>query len=273
MYRIGYCISGNTLMPEQQTRQPLSKLQTLIEAYRTLRELGFDYAETAIGSLMGLSEEELAQAAALHEAGEFSIEVCNCFIPASIPLIGESAGDPTAHIKEAFRRMSLVGADTMVFGSGGARRRAEDYPEEKAQAQIDAFLTLANELAAPYHITIVIEPLNKGETNVINSVNDGADYVRRLQLPQVRLLADAYHMLLENDPLTSLVLNEDILSHIHVAVTDKRLCPGAEDGGYLSAFAAVLRGSSYQGRVSIECRYEEFGADIRRAYPYMRELF
>ena len=209
--RIGCCLYGSPFKLTNGRTTSESNLDILVSGYQTLMEAGFDYAECAVGQLLQLTDEEMAEAARLHEIGMFTVESCNCFIPGSIPLTGENTGDYIPHIREVYRRMKLVGADAVVFGSGGARRIPEGFDRERAKAQLDDFMRTAAEIAKEYGITIVIEPLNSGECNVILSTTEGADYARRVDHPNLKLLADIYHMSKENEPYEVMLENAKIL--------------------------------------------------------------
>ena len=50
-------------------------------------------------------------------------------------------------------------------------------------------------LAEEQGVMIVVEPLNRGECNLINTVREGAEAVRRANHPAVKLLVDLFHML------------------------------------------------------------------------------
>ncbi len=270
--KIGCCLPGSPFTPRGQAVKE-SMAETLLAGYRTVKEAGYDYAESSVTALMNLSEEELTLLSEKREAHEFELEACNCFLPGTFQL-SDPAQLPKAaeYAEEALRRMRRLGAKVVVFGSGAARR----LPGVRVAAElasIDAFLRVCEEKAAPNDITVVIEPLNKSECNLFNSVNEAASACRRLNLPHVKLLADAYHMYLENDPLRALEENADILRHIHVAEVPDRTYPGKDGGAYLRDFAAHLKDAVYTGRVTIECGFNDFIKEIRLAYPLMAELF
>src|SRR5690554_7601299 len=58
-------------------------------------------------------------------------------------------------------------------------------------------------------ITLVIEPLNTAETNVINKVDEGTAWAQRVQLPNVYGLADTYHMDKMGETVESLIRSEE----------------------------------------------------------------
>lgn len=271
--RIGCCLPGSPFTLKSGRTTSDSMQDILVSGYHTLMEAGFDYAECAVGLLLQLTEEELAEAARLHQLDQFTIEACNCFIPGSIPLTGEATGDYLPHIHEVYRRMQLVGADTVVFGSGGARRIPEGFDRERAQAQLDDFMRTAAEIAKGYGITIVIEPLNSGECNVILSTAEGADYVRRVNHPNLKLLADIYHMSKEDEPYEALLKNADILSHVHVSEYPSHYYPGRDGGEKVRQFADALKQCRYNGRVTIECYFNDYADEVNRTVPFMKEVF
>ena len=269
---IGCCLPGGSFMPQGEAAVTDSA-DILLTGYKAVKEAGYDYAETSVGMLMKLTEEEFARLVAKKEAGEFEIQSCNSFLPGTFH-VADPADLPalTEYVEEAMRRMSLLGVKVVVFGSGAARR----LPEQNVAAEIRAiedFLRMCNEKGGKYGVTVVIEPLNKKESNVFNSVSEGASMVRKLNLPHVRLLADSYHTFCETEYLCALEENGDILCHVHVAEAPDRTYPGKNGGEYLRDFAKHLHGSGYAGRVSIECGFGDFVKEIGLAYPLMRELF
>jgi hydroxypyruvate isomerase len=103
--------------------------------------------------------------------------------------------------------------------------------------------------------TLVIEPLNRKESNLCNSVADGVRLARQLNRPEVRGLADLYHMDEEHEPLSALSQQGGWLAHIHLADTG-RMNPGTGPGvgayHYPQAFAQ-LKAAAYAGLMSCEC--------------------
>lgn len=271
--RIGCCLPGSPFtLPDGHTTSS-SMLDILVSGYQTLMDAGYDYAECATGLLLALTEEELEKAAQLHRANQFTIEACNCFIPGNIALTGPAPADFVPHIREVYRRMQLVGADTVVFGSGGARRVPDGFDFLRASAQLDDFLRTAADYAQPYGITIVIEPLNRDECNIILSTEEGAGYVRRVDHPCVRLLGDIYHMSKENEPYEALGKNADILQHAHVSEYPSHYYPGRDGGDCVRRFGQALQACGYHGRVTIECYFDDYAKEAAAAVPFMREVF
>lgn len=260
-------------MPEDPSSQENSFVKSLVDGYRYLLESGYDYIEFHVGGIANMSEEVFQEAVACHEQGKLTIESCNCFLPANLCLIGEAVDQEalTAYLRNALPRLEKLGVKTVVFGSGRARTIPEGTPAEQADAQLAWFLRQAEGVARLHGITIVIEPLNHCETNNILTVTEAAEIVRKLDLPNLKLLGDVYHMHTEQEPAAVLSRNGDILRHIHVCDPVKRTAP--EDCDYLRQISQELHKAGYEGRVTIEAVMPEFATQVRQVQPLMRELF
>lgn len=126
----------------------------------------------------------------------------NCFLPAGLPCVGPRVdlGAIEHYAQTAFRRARACGLGIIVFGSGYARAVPDGFPRARAAEQFIECLRRLAPLAAAEQVRIAIEPLNYQECNFINSLAEGAEYVRRAEHPAVRLLADTYHMGRDGDP-------------------------------------------------------------------------
>ncbi|MBU1100374.1 MAG: sugar phosphate isomerase/epimerase [Bacteroidetes bacterium] len=101
------------------------------------------------------------------------------------------------------------------------------------------------------NVKIAIEPINRYETNLINTVSSGMDFLEKLGKENVGLLLDTFHMNIEEPDIEeSIVLAKDKFFHFHVADSN-RWHPGA---GHLD-FGSILNKLeqvNYSGFVSAE---------------------
>ncbi len=267
MYRLGCCIPGASFMPQTGGEKAYA-YDALTRGCRCILETGFDFAEATVGTLFELSEDELLRA----RSEGMRIEVCNSFVPPSLPFASTPSKELYAYVAEAMRRMRTLGAQCVVLGSGQARRIPEQTPDGERFSKLAGFLRICSELYGEYGVTTVLEPLNFRETNCINKVSEGAALVNELSLPGIFLLADAYHMSVEGEPLSMLGENEDILKHIHISEPDRK-APGLGEGTYLKAFSDTLKTTRYSGRVSVECVFSAFETECAASYIKAKELF
>ena len=126
--------------------------------------------------------------------------------------------------------------------------------------------------AAPHGVRLALEPINRYETTLVNTVAEGLALLDRVGAANMGLLLDTFHMNIEDPSLTESVrLCGDRIFHFHVADSN-RWYPGA---GHID-FAAVLRAlqaTGYQGFVSGEFMPRPDGdTAAERAIAYLREL-
>ena len=271
--RLGFCASGNLRLADSPAISECDQIRTMFDNYRYAKEIGYDYIEFGVANFAAMSEEDMEKAVQYHNQGLLTVESCNGFIPATLPLVGDQVDVDAvrAYLQKVLPRMASVGVETVVFGSGGARRVPEGISDEQAWQQLDAFMTMAEEIARPLGITIVIEPLNHKETNVMLTVAKSYQVAKRLNLPNLKVLGDTYHMYIEGEDPSILTECADLLRHIHVAEPVERGIP--VDCPYLRQTGEALRKAGYDGRVTIECRHKNFVEDIKNVNPLMREMF
>jgi sugar phosphate isomerase/epimerase len=238
-----------------------------------VRDAGYRYVEGSVGGLLRPKEspEAFAAAVAAYQRAELPCPAVNCFVPADLKITGPDV-DPVAlerYVAVVMTRAREAGVDTIVFGSGGARRIPANFERQAAWHQLVAFCRMAGGLAADNGVTVVVESLNRSECNVLNTVGECARLVRAVGHPAVRLLVDAYHMLLDGDDVRDIAANGELLAHVHIATVPGRLPPGLEPCD-LAPFFAALAAAGYNGRVSIEGRIAQPADDLPRALQAMR---
>lgn len=199
------------------------------------------------------------------------VYACNSFLPGSLKSVGPEADHDgvLAFAKTAFERAEEAGVRTIVFGSGGSRKIPEGFAKGDAETQFTELLTRMAPIAARYSVVVVVEPLNRGETNFINSVDEGAEIVRAVGHPNVRLLADIYHMLREDESPEEIVKAGAPLYHCHIAEKETRTPPGVA-GDDFTPYLRALKKAHYTGRMSIECTWEDFEKQLPAAVTALR---
>ncbi len=244
------------------------------ERAEAAKAAGFDFLEGTVGGVLapGQPEAVFAEARARLRDLPLPMPAVNCFLPKHYPVVGPSVNVEAldTYVRTVFGRAREAGIGIIVFGSGGARRVAEGFDPAEARRQFTAFAARVAPWAAEAGVTLALEPLNRKECNLLNSVSDGAAIVREVNHPGFRLLADAYHMMMDGEPWSAVEDNADLIVHAHVATVPGRRTPGAEPCDQLAGFFAALRDQGYEGRVSFEGKVEDEAGELPEALRLMR---
>jgi len=109
-----------------------------------------------------------------------------------------------------------------------------------------------SELAETEGTIIFLEPLNRYEAHLVNTLQDACNLAREIG-PRVRIMADFFHMNIEEaDIAQSIKAAADQIVYVHVADSN-RLQPGKGHIDFNQGFRA-LKEIGYDGYLGIECR-------------------
>lgn len=255
--------------------QPEYAVCTSVSNYPLIKSTGYNYVESNVAYLMpDKSDAEFQEH--LDEIKRLNARIISCtsFIPGSLALTGPETKQDEALVwaDSALRRAGMVNIPYIVLGSGKARNVPENFSKEQATEQFISFCKQIAPLAQKYKVTVVIEPLNRSETNLINSLEEGARIVEAVDHPNVQLLCDIYHMMRENEPASEIVKYGKYIRHCHIAEREERTSPGTKGDDFRPYFKA-LKEIGYMGCVSIECRWKDLPQEIQPALSYMQEQF
>jgi sugar phosphate isomerase/epimerase len=236
-----------------------------------LAERQFDYIELSLRDAAELERAHFDALAKRIQQSGISCEACNNFFPARIRLTGHDADLAAAleYARMAIDKAAQLGAKIIVFGSSGAKNVPEGFPYRAAWEQIVALLLALGPIAAENSITIVIEPLNRKESNIVTLAREGLQLVREVGHPSVQLLIDYYHLTRENEDVQIVLDANSAIRHLHFAEGEARVFPTEERAEYAKFFDCLKR-IQYAGRCSIEAYTNNFSSDAGRALATLK---
>ncbi|HSV15660.1 MAG TPA: sugar phosphate isomerase/epimerase family protein [Tepidisphaeraceae bacterium] len=228
---------------------------TSITNAAAVKAAGWDYVEENVQSLLqGTVTDEAWTNESAANAAVLPVPAANSLVPASLKITGPDV-DPNAlgsYMETVIRRAATVGIQTLVFGSGAARNVPDGFDRERAVEQITDFVRSSADLAADADIMLVAEPLNRGECNIINTIDEAMQYVREVDRPNFQCLLDTYHLWLEDEPLVNLQAAMPWIKHVHLADKDGRVAPGLSGTADYRPVFKILKGAGYDGLISFE---------------------
>jgi len=234
-------------------------------------KLGFDVLEISCAGLADMKEDEIKR---LQEAcNRTGIVLTGGYGPKATQSL--SSSDESV-VENGFRFWKdtfsvLQQLNIHLVGGGLYGYWPVDYtkPVEKEKELENSIKNMRKlaDMAADYGIeTLGMETLNRHEGFLINSAKECRAYVDAVDKPNVKVMLDTYHMLLEEDSLREAILTAgEKLGHFHVGENNRKL-PGQGHITDWDEIAGALREIGYSGDVVMEpfvIPGGEVGKDIR----------
>ncbi|MER6757872.1 sugar phosphate isomerase/epimerase family protein [Micromonospora echinofusca] len=155
-------------------------------------------------------------------------------------------------VRQCVRAAGRVGAAVVagpLYAPAGRRWLLDADARRATVARlVERLRPLADE-AAGQGVTIALEPLNRFETSLLNTVDQALEVVA--DLPGLGLALDTFHLNIEERDLPAAIrLAGDRLAHVQVCGNDRGV-PGGDHLDWRGMFDA-LTGTGYTGQVNIE---------------------
>ena len=236
---------------------------------------GFDYVELSATEIAGLSDADFDAAAARLKQAGVATPAANLFVPQTIKVVGPDVdrAQQTAHVTKVMSRLSALGVQVLVFGSGGARRVPDGFSRDEAWTQLVDFSRRAAEEAKLHGITVAIEPLRRQETNIVNTAAEGLELVNAVNHPNFQLMIDFYHLASEHEDPAIVLKARDHLRHLHVANPQGRVFPQKWEEYDYAPFFANLKAIGYDRRISMEGNTTDLAAQGPITVALLRRAF
>ncbi|MHA7984373.1 sugar phosphate isomerase/epimerase family protein [Rathayibacter sp. CAU 1779] len=224
----------------------------LADAYRGRKHPSF--AVLVPGSLQLIGAERSAEGSAAGST-DGRADTARAYFEQVFPILGEVA-EPGAKV---------------VFGSGRSRTVPDGVSPEDARDQFADIVRIARDTAAASGLRVMLEPLHAGETNLINSIGEAAEFLDAYGIDNVPIVADLFHIMLRGEPLDAILEHAARIGHAHIADSGRRHL-GSGDWPWRE-FLATLQQAGYDGSVSLECNWgEDFEGEVRTSLELLRAL-
>ncbi len=248
---------------------------TTVDHFPRIKALGYDYIEVGFATITTMDDEKFEALANALKANGLKAETANGFFPGDKVLTGPDADHSfiPEYVEKGMQRFKSIGGEIAVLGSGKARNIPEGFDFAKGEEQFIEVLRMSADIAAKYGIKIAIEPLNTGETNLINTVQQSLDIIKRCNHPNVCTLADFFHVFKSGESLDAIENAGELLIHTHLARADadRQMPRTAEDLEACRVWANALKKCGYNARMSLEGGFKpEFTQTIEDVLPALK---
>lgn len=109
----------------------------------------------------------------------------------------------------------------------------------------------------------VAEPLNSNETNFITTVKEGFEFAKQVNRSNFKTMVDFYHFSKMNETMDDLIFAKDMIAYVHIANYERGV-PELNETPILKKWSKMLREINYDGRISIEAKYQDFDLEMLR---------
>ena len=221
---------------------------------KKIKDCGFDDMEISAGDILTMSDREIAGLRSFTEDLGLLIS-CNIGPAKENDVASRDSAvreHGIAYFTEMMKQMVKLGSDTLI----GAMYTYwpfdfEDLDKEGLWARgVESFKVLGSR-ADDLGIKLCLEVLNRYESNILNTAEEGIRYCRDVDRKSVKLLLDTYHMNIEEkDVPGAFRMAGDLLGHVHIGENDRSL-PGMGHQPW-GEIGQALRDIHYEGMCVME---------------------
>lgn len=232
----------------EATAGPFVLRTPLPEAFATAAAIGFDAVELFLPGPDFVSVAEVKSLAEQHGLSIAAVGTGAGWLKHGLSLTDTSTENREAALEFVLSMVNFAGqlGAPAILGSMQGRKVDNDSLDHLA-----AGLHACSQAAAAFVVPFIYEPLNRYETNLFNRLADAVAFLEAHELKNVLLLADLFHMNIEEQNVTAALLAAGRhIGHVHFADSNRQ----AMGFGHTDAPAVItaLREISYTGYLSAE---------------------
>lgn len=237
-------------------------------------QLGYDAIEIFAPGPDAVDGETLKQLLKQYELSVAAVGTGAGMVKHGLSLTSTDAGErdkARAFVKSMIDFGGPYGAPAIIGSMQG--RWGGELSKDDALDLLREALNELGEHAHQYDIPLIYEPLNRYETNLVNTVADGVELMQSLSSDNVKLLADLFHMNIEEANLADALRGgDDHIGHVHFVDSNRR--PAGLGHMDFGPIAAAMRDIGYSGYASAEAfPYPDPDAAAEQTIQKFRELF
>jgi len=221
-------------------------------ACHTAKELGFEAIEVFPPAPDAVAPSELRNLLESHGLKLAAVGTGAGWVKHKLHLCLADAGARSkaqAYVRAIIDFAGPFGAPAIIGSMQG--RSGDGLDHSTAAGYLSDSLEQLGEHARQYNVPLLFEPLNRYETNMANTVDAGVRLLKKLSTKNVLLLADLFHMNIEEvDIASALRAGRGAIGHVHFVDSNRR----AAGYGHLdfAPIAAALQDIGYDRYASAE---------------------
>ena len=237
------------------------------------KSYGADVVELAIVEPSKVSVPKLK--AALVESGLERPIICGAFGPGRDLRGGpEEVATSFTYIEDLIDLAVALDSKIVCGPMYSETGRSGAHTAQEREAQLTQIAEALKPLCAKAEsagIVLAIEPLNRFETDCINTLEQGVALIKQVDSPALKLHIDTFHMHIEEDDSASAIIEcGPYIAHVHASASHRGLL--GEDQVDWKGILGALQKIAYEGDIVIES-FSEGNKTIARAAAIWRRLY
>jgi len=239
------------LVPEIKTG-PWIFWDNLEESMAKASALGFDAIELFTASGSAIQEEKLKRLLDRYDLRLAAVGTGAGKVIHGLTLTDANSAirkKAMAFVQEMMEFGATFGAPAIIGSMQGNSNQGT--PHSYGISLLAEALQMLDQHAGSLGVKLIYEPLNRYETNLMNTLDDGSDFIESNKFKNIQLLADLFHMNIEEvNPMESLQKNIQHVGHVHFADSNRK--PVGSGHTQMKNIADVLIATGYDQYVSAE---------------------
>ena len=230
---------------------------TNMRNYEDLCKIGYDYIELSAYDIFNMTNEDFKTS--LSKINEYGVPCFgfNAYCRDNLPMVGPGfdVDKVKTYAEKVCERGAKLGINFIGIGSPLARRVPDGWDINIANIQMEKFLRITAEVARQHGQTILLEALNTNVCNYITSTMEALRMVEKLDLPNLNMVLDFYHMGIMGESIDGIGYVMPMVKHLHISCIGKgfkRDYLNENDFEYVYHVINTVRSYGYNNTISIE---------------------
>ncbi|MES2221933.1 MAG: sugar phosphate isomerase/epimerase family protein [Acidobacteriota bacterium] len=242
-----------TIVKEAAAQAPLVLRGDYADSIREAAKIGYDAVELHAADPAEVERSEVRAACEAAGVGVSSIGTGLAWARDGLSLTSpdqEVRRRAIDRLQQFIRLGGQFGSVVIVGLMKGLVREATDRTEY--DSNLTAALTACLPVAQEFGVTLVLEAMNRYESDVLNTIEECVRTIERFDSPSLKLHIDTYHMNIEEDRIgRNIIAAGRHIGHVHIA-DSQRGYPGTGHYDFAETIAA-LKAVGYKGALAVEC--------------------
>lgn len=244
---------GVSISPKKSKFAPLLFSGDLNRGMQNVKDLGYCGVELSLLDSLMINQDEVLNEMEALSLKVYAIATGQTYYQDGYSLYAHTEEKRQKAIERLKGHIDFASSLNSAVIIGGIRGKInaqgqafEDFKEKGTLA-----LKTCVKYAEEKKVLLLLEPINRYETNVINTLAEGSDLIREIESRHLKLIPDTFHMNIEERSLEESIVDAGaLIGYIHFADSN-RLSPG---WGHIDFFKIVsaLKKINYTGPIGIE---------------------